>query len=161
MKGGRVVEVRINHVAMSMPLDESTRSDIHGFYGEVFGWTPYSPQEEMGNPLVMLMSDPHVFVFIVDEKEGMIAPPLDHFGIEVFDEAELDEMLAKAKTYRDTDDRVQIIEKKVENHTATRESQSDLVETPGADLVNCYIGYLLPMMVEIQHFRSNYRRDVP
>jgi hypothetical protein len=155
MRGGRAMEVRINHVAMSMPLDESTRSDIHGFYGEVFGWTPYSPPQEMGNPLVMLMSDPHVFLFIVDAKEGMVAPPLDHFGIEVFDEDELDEMLGRAKTYRDKDNRVRIIEKKVERHTADAGARSDSPKTPGADLVNCYIGYLLPMMVEIQHFRAN------
>ena len=85
-----------SRTAMSMPLDESIRADIHGFYNEVFGWTPYTPTGEMGNPLVMLMEDPRVFVFIVDQKEGMVAPPLDHFGIQVFDEDELDEMLGKA-----------------------------------------------------------------
>jgi hypothetical protein len=154
MKGG-VMDIRINHVAMSMPLDEATREDIHGFYSEVFGWTPYSPEGEMGNPLVMLMSDPRLFLFIVDEKEGMIAPPLDHFGIEVFDEDELDEMLGKAKTYQEKDGRVRILEKKVEHHTADAQARPDLADTKGVDLVNCYIGYLLPMMVEIQHFRSN------
>jgi hypothetical protein len=155
MKGGRVTDLRINHVAMSMPLDESTRSDIHGFYSEVFRWTPYSPQGEMGNPLVMLMSDPRLFLFVVDAKEGMVAPPLDHFGVEVFDEDELDDILGKAKTYRDKDDRVRIIDKKVEHHTSDTEARSDVAPAPGVDLVNCYIGYLLPMMVEIQHFRSN------
>jgi hypothetical protein len=149
------MDVRINHVAMSMPLDESIRADIHGFYNEVFGWTPYTPTGEMGNPLVMLMEDPHVFVYIVDQKDGMVAPPLDHFGIQVFDEDELDEMLGKAKTYKEKDDRVRIIDKKVERHTADKEARSDLAEAKGADLVNCYIGYLLPMMVEIQYFRSN------
>jgi hypothetical protein len=150
-----VMDIRINHVAMSIPLDEATREDIHSFYNEVFGWTPYSPEGEMGNPLVMLMSDPRLFLFIVDEKEGMIAPPLDHFGIEVFDEDELDEMLGKAKTYQEKDSRVRILEKKVERHTADAEARPDLANTTGVDLVNCYIGYLLPMMVEIQHFRSN------
>lgn len=85
----------------------------------------------------------------------MVAPPLDHFGIQVFDEDELDEMLGRAKTYKEKDDRVRIIEKKVERHTADKEARSDLAEATGADLVNCYIGYLLPMMVEIQYFRSN------
>jgi hypothetical protein len=149
------MDVRINHVAMSMPLSDTTREDIHGFYNEVFGWTPYSPEGEMGNPLVLLMSDPRLFLFIVDAKEGMIAPPLDHFGIEVSDEDELDEMLGKAKTFQEKDSRVRIIEKKVERHNANAESRPDLAETTGVDLVNCYIGYLLPMMVEIQHFRAN------
>ena len=149
------MDVRINHVAMSMPLDASIREDIHGFYNEVFGWTPYAPIGEMGNPLVLLMPDPRVFVYIVDQEDGMVAPPLDHFGIQVFEEDELDEMLGKAKTYKEKDDRVRIIEKKVEHHTADKEARSDLAEVTGADLVNCYIGYLLPMMVEIQYFRSN------
>ena len=154
-KGDCVMDVRINHVAMSMPLDASIREDIHGFYNEVFGWTPYTPTGEMGNPLVMLMADPRVFVYIVDQEDGMVAPPLDHFGIQVFDEDVLDEMLAKAKTYKEKDDRVRIIDKKVERHTADKEARSDLAEATGTDLVNCYIGYLLPMMVEIQYFRSN------
>ena len=64
-------------------------------------------------------------------------------------------MLGKAKTYKEKDDRVRIIEKKVERHRADKEARSDLAEVTGADLVNCYIGYLLPMMVEIQYFRSN------
>ena len=150
------MEVRINHVAMSMSdaaLDESARSDIHRFYGEVFGWTPYSPEGESGNPLVMLMSDPKLFLFVMNESEGMVAPPLDHFGIEVFDEGELDELLSLAKMFQKKDDRVRIIDKKVTRYSADASLRPDLAESSGVDLVNCYIGYLLPMMVEIQYFR--------
>jgi hypothetical protein len=150
------MEVRINHVAMSMSdaaLDESARSDIHRFYGEVFGWTPYSPEGESGNPLVMLMSDPKLFLFVMNESEGMVAPPLDHFGIEVFDEGELDELLRLAKMFQKKDDRVRIIDKKVTRYSADASLRPDLAESSGVDLVNCYIGYLLPMMVEIQYFR--------
>jgi hypothetical protein len=150
------MEVRINHVAMSMSdaaLDESARADIHRFYGEVFGWTPYSPEGESGNPLVMLMSDPKLFLFVMNESEGMVAPPLDHFGIEVFDEGELDELLRLAKLFQEKDDRVRIIDKKVTRYSADASLRPDLAESSGVDLVNCYIGYLLPMMVEIQYFR--------
>jgi hypothetical protein len=150
------MEVRINHVAMSMSdaaLDESARADIHRFYGEVFGWTPYSPEGESGNPLVMLMSDPKLFLFVMNESEGMVAPPLDHFGIEVFDEGELDELLRLAKMFQKKDDRVRIIDKKVTRYSADASLRPDLAESSGVDLVNCYIGYLLPMMVEIQYFR--------
>ena len=150
------MEVRINHVAMSMSdaaLDESARSDIHRFYGEVFGWTPYSPEGESGNPLVMLMSDPKLFLFVMNESEGMVAPPLDHFGIEVFDEGELDELLRLAKLFQEKDDRVRIIDKKVTRYSADASLRPDLAESSGVDLVNCYIGYLLPMMGEIQYFR--------
>jgi hypothetical protein len=152
------MEVRINHVAMSMSdaaLDDDARSDIHLFYGEVFGWTPYSPEGEPGNPLVMLMSDPRLFLFVMNEKEGMVAPPLDHFGIEVFDEAELDKLLSSARAFQEKDDRVRIIDKKVTRYSADPTARPDLAESKGVDLVNCYIGYLLPMMVEVQHFRVN------
>ena len=136
-------------------LDEAARSDIHRFYGEVFGWTPYSPEGESGNPLVMLMSDPRLFLFVMNEKEGMVAPPLDHFGIEVFDEGELDELLRTARALQEKDDRVRIIDKKVTRYSADSSSRPDQAESKGVDLVNCYIGYLLPMMVEVQHFRVN------
>jgi hypothetical protein len=156
MKGSHVADIRINHVAMSMPesaMDEATRADIERFYGEVYGWTPYTPEGESGSPLVMLMSDPKLFLFVMPEKDGMIAPPLDHFGIEVFEESELDEMLGRAKTFQDKDDRVRIIDKAVKRYTADPELRPDLAGSTGVDLVSCYIGYILPMMVEIQYFR--------
>ena len=45
----------------------------------------------------------------------------------------------RAKAYRDTDDRVDIIDKGLDDY--------DVVK-----IHNCYIGYLLPMMVEVQYF---------
>ncbi len=155
-----MADVRLNHVAVSMPasaMDATTRADIHRFYGEVFGWSPYSPEGETGDPLVMLMSDPRLFLFVIAEEEGggTIARPMDHFGIEVSEERELDEMLARAKTFKDKDDRVRIIDKAVTHHTANPDLRPDLADkTEGVDLVSCYIGYVLPLMVEIQHFRS-------
>jgi hypothetical protein len=89
----------------------------------------------------------------MNESEGMVAPPLDHFGIEVFDEGELDELLRLAKMFQKKDDRVRIIDKKVTRYSADASLRPDLAESSGVDLVNCYIGYLLPMMVEIQYFR--------
>lgn len=152
-----MADVRINHVAVSMPsaaMDAATRSDIERFYGDVFGWVPYTPEGEMGNPLVMLMSDPKLFLFVIAEAEGTVARPMDHFGIEVFEESELDEMLGRAKTYQEKDDRVRIIEKAVHHYTANADLRPDLAaNTEGVDLVSCYIGYILPMMVEIQYFR--------
>jgi hypothetical protein len=72
----------------------------------------------------------------------------------VFEESELDESLRLARLFQDKDDRVRIIDKKVTHYTADTTLRPDLEGSTGVDLVNCYIGYLLPMMVEIQHFRS-------
>jgi hypothetical protein len=151
-----MADIRINHVAMSMPvsqLDAVARDDIERFYGEIFGWAPYSPKDEPGGPLVMLMSDRRLFLFVMPEKEGMVAPPMDHFGIEVFDEGELDDMLGRAKAFQGKDDRVRIVDKAITHYTANPDLRPDLAGSPGVDLVSCYIGYLLPMMVEIQYFR--------
>jgi hypothetical protein len=151
-----MTDVRINHVAMSMPtsaMDEETRADIERFYGEVFRWVPCTVTGESGNPLVMLMTGPKLFVFVYPETEAMVAPQHDHFGIEVFEESELDEILGRATTYKDKDERVRIIEKKVKRYEANTELRPDLEGSTGVDLVSCYVGYILPMMVEIQFFR--------
>jgi hypothetical protein len=52
---------------------------------------------------------------------------------------ELDDMLAKAKAFKEKDARVDIIDRKADEH-------------PGLTLTSFYVGYLLPMMVEVQHF---------
>jgi hypothetical protein len=151
-----MAEARINHVAMSMPfstLDDTGRADIERFYGEVFGWTQHTVPEEAGNPLILLMSDRHLFLYLYPAEEGMVAPPLDHFGIEVFDEDELDEMLGRAKNFKEKDDRVRILEKKVTRYGTSADMAPELAGSTGVDLINCYIGYILPMMVEIQYFR--------
>jgi hypothetical protein len=152
-----MTDVRINHVAFSMPtsvMTEETRHDIQKFYGEVFKWVPCDTGEP-GNPLVMLMSDPKLFVFIFPEDEAMKARPMDHFGIEVFSESELDEALEKAKNFKEKDDRVRIIDKAVHHYAANTELRPDLADKSdsGIDMVSCYMGYILPLMVEIQYFR--------
>jgi len=152
---GDVIQVRINHVAMSMPdalLDEAARADIHRFYGEVFGWTPYTVEGGTGQPLVMLMSDPKLFLFVMNGQDGMVAPPMDHFGVEVAEERELDEILRRATAFREKDDRVRIVDKEVTPYTGDPSLRPDVLGAP-VELVSCYLGYLLPMMVEVQHYR--------
>ena len=67
----------------------------------------------------------------------MTAPRLDHFGLSVGTEAELDDVLAKAKAYQTRDERVDVIDKSVDDHGMLT-------------IASIYVGYLLPMMVEIQ-----------
>jgi hypothetical protein len=69
----------------------------------------------------------------------MSGPRLDHFGLGVATLEELDEFLDRARRYRDKDSRVEIIDKQVEEH-------------PGITLTSFYVRYLLPLMVEVQHF---------
>ncbi len=133
---------RFNHVAMSMPaasLDEQNRADITAFYGEVFGWVEHPTMTEDRTRLVMGVHSYDQFVFLIADEEPMHAPRLDHFGLAVDTVDQLHEVLARAKAYAERDERVDIIDYQVEDHGPLK-------------LHNFYVGYLLPMMVEVQCF---------
>lgn len=133
---------RFNHVAMSMPadaLDEQGRADITAFYSEVFGWEEHPTMTEDRTRLVMGVHSYDQFVFLIADDTPMQAPRLDHFGLSVDTVDQLREVLGRAKAYAERDDRVDIIDYDVEDHGPLK-------------LHNFYVGYLLPMMVEVQCF---------
>jgi len=140
---------RFNHVAMSMDpkvLDEKGRAEVLAFYGEVFGWTEGDNTGETGNPLILYTGAVGEFVYLLpgdpDTGEHMVTPALDHFGFSVRDLDELHGIVDRAKAYAGRDDRVRIID--VHART-THGPEHDYT------LTSAYIGYLLPMMVELQH----------
>lgn len=127
---------------MSVPaalLEPAGRAEILEFYSGVFGWQELPTETIDGQRLVMMAYTFDQFVFLIAEDEPMKAPRLDHFGMGVGTVAELDEFLDRARSFRSRDDRVDLIEKKTEDH-------------PGLALTSFYVGFLLPMMVEVQHF---------
>lgn len=133
---------RFNHVAMSVPadlLDEGGRRDLVDFYSSVFGWQELPTETVDRTKLVLSAYRYDQFVFLIADDSPMNCPRLDHFGMGVGSMQELDDLLAAAKAYKAKDDRVDIIDKKTEHH-------------PGLDLTSFYVGFLLPMMVEVQHF---------
>lgn len=133
---------RLNHVAMSVPaelLGEEGRRDIVDFYSTVFGWEELPTETVIGEKLVLSAYRYDQFIFLIADDPPMRCPRLDHFGMGVDTMEELDDFLARAKAYKERDDRVDIIDKKTENH-------------PGIDLTSFYVGFVLPMMVEVQHF---------
>ena len=145
----------LNHVAMSMDpavLDEQGRADILAFYGEVFGWTEGDNTGERGNPLILYTGAFAQFVYLLpgdpDTGQHMVTPPLDHFGLQVRALDVLEATLARAKAYRARDDRVRIID--IDTRT-THGPTDDYV------LTNAYIGFLLPLMVELQHIQRHDR----
>ena len=136
----------LNHVAMSMDpavLDENGRADVLSFYGEVFGWSEGDNTGEQGNPLILMTGKFGEFIYLLpgDPETGdyMSTPPLDHFGLMVKSREQLDEIIERAKRYAEKDDRVRIID------VHQRAPQG------GYRLTNAYIGFLLPLMVELQH----------
>jgi hypothetical protein len=134
----------LNHVAITLPPREFTaerQKELIDFYGEVFGWYEYRPDEE-GDPLVLAFGESRHYLFIHSGEPALVAPPMAHFGVEVPTLAALDDCLARARAYRQRDDRVIVIDKKSEPQTST---------IGRVTLTNCYIGYLLPLLVELQH----------
>jgi len=134
-----------NHIAVSVPsdqLDERGRREIVDFYSEVFGWQELDMMTLDRKRLVLGAYLIEQFVFIHSDDEPMRAPKMDHFGMGVATEEELDTFLERAKAYQRRDPRVRIIDKHTDDYTRL-------------SLVSFYVGYLLPLMVEVQYFRYN------
>jgi hypothetical protein len=136
---------RLNHVAMTMDpasLDDAGREQIRAFYGDVFGWSEGDNSGESGNPLIMMTGEFMQFVYLLPGDPALACPTLDHFGLQVSSVEEIEMIVGKAKAWEAKDDRVKIIDVKAR-------------ETGGPAgqyvLTSAYIGYLLPMMVELQH----------
>ena len=134
---------RFNHVAMSVPADllgEESRKELCDFYGEVFGWNELPTETVDRKKLVFGVHTIEQFVFLIADEPPMTCPRLDHYGLSVGTEEELDDVLAKAKAYRERDDRVDIVDKNTEDHGMLA-------------ITSFYVAYLLPMMVEVQYWK--------
>jgi hypothetical protein len=137
---------RFNHVAMSLSptsLNEEHRKLRADFYGDVFGWVDLPMMTIDEQRQVFQVHTVEQFVFLIADDPPMTAPRLDHFGLSVGAEEELDDILARAKAWQARDDRVDIIDKKVDDHGMLA-------------ITSIYVRYLLPMMVEIQWW--DYKR---
>jgi hypothetical protein len=140
MTGTKSRPPRFNHVAMSVPaalLEPASRAELTAFYGDVFGWRELDVMTVDGGRLVFGCHTVEQFVFLIADDSPMSCPRLDHYGFSVGAEAELDAILAKAKAWQERDERVEVIDKKVDDHGMLA-------------ITSIYVRYLLPMMVEIQ-----------
>jgi hypothetical protein len=141
----------LNHVAISMArdaLDAAGRADILAFYGDVFGWRELQDQDEPGDPLILATGAFGQFVYLLPSDTPMRTDPMDHFGVLVESLAQLDAILERARMHAARDDRVRIVER----HARTTHG-------PTADytLTSGYVGFALPVMVEIQHLERHPR----
>ena len=135
----------LNHVAISMDpgvLDDDGRRDILDFYGDVFGWTEGDNTGEAGNPLILYTGAFGQFVYLLPASPPLTAPPLDHFGLQVETLTEIHEIVARARRRQERDERVQIIDV----HARTTHGPNQAYT-----LTSAYIGFVLPLMVELQH----------
>jgi hypothetical protein len=135
-----------NHVAISVDatvLDDCGRADLIDFFGQVFEWTEGDNSTEAGNPLILYTGEMRQFLYLLPAAgEFLRAPRLDHFGLEVSSRSGLVAILDRAKSYQQTDPRVNIIDI---DERVTHGTSSDYT------LTNAYIGFLIPLMIELQH----------
>src|SRR5260370_25010391 len=137
---------RFNHVAMSLPaehLDEEHRKLRTDFYSDVFGFVDLPMMTIDRKRQVFQVHNIEQFVFLIADDGGaaMECPRLDHFGLSVGAESELDEILARAKAWQARDDRVDIIDKHVDDHRMLAVTSLDvrylrprLLESPRVDV---------------------------
>lgn len=142
---------RLNHVAISVDssvLDDDGRSAVLDFFGAVFGWTEGDNTGESGNPLILYTGAPAQFVYLLPADPFLVAPSLDHFGLQVSSLAELEGFVERAKAYEERDPRVRIID-----------ISKRVTHGPNADyvLTSAYIGFLMPLMMELQHLERQER----
>ena len=133
---------RFNHVAMTVSrelLEGDGRGDVLDFYGDVFGWTEVTQMTEPGRVLVLQAHRFDQFVFLVGGDEPARLGPRDHFGMAVDTVEELDAVLARAHARAAEDRRVEVIDKTAETFGPVTLTSFDT-------------GFLLPMMIEVQHF---------
>ncbi len=136
----------INHVAISVDaevLDDAGRAALLEFFGDVFGWMEGDNSTERGNPLILYTGEMRQYLYLLPAADDFLqAPRLDHFGLEVASRDELVGILERAKAYQKRDKRVTIIDL---DEMVTHGPTSDYT------LTNAYIGFLIPLMIELQH----------
>ena len=140
---------RLNHVAISMDpalLDDHGRAELLDFYGDVFGWTEGDNTGEPGNPLILYTGTFAQFVYLLPGDPYLRAPAMDHFGLQVSTITELEAIVDRAKARQARDDRVTIIDV----HARTTEGP-----THDYTLTSAYIGFVLPLLVELQHLERH------
>jgi hypothetical protein len=137
---------RINHVAISVDADvlnDEGRAALLDFFAEIFGWTEGDNSTEKGNPLILYTGALRQFLYLLPSTDQfMVAPNMDHFGMEVSSKDELVEILERVRAYQEKDDRVRVTDI---GTMVTRHGDNEYT------LTNVYISFLIPLWIELQH----------
>ena len=140
---------RLNHVAISMDpalLDDNGRAELLDFYGDVFGWTEGDNTGEVGNPLILYTGAFAQFVYLLPGDPYLRAPAMDHFGLQIATMPELEAIVDRVKARMAHDERVTLID------VHARKTEGP---THDYTLTSAYIGFMLPLMIELQHLRRH------
>lgn len=136
----------LNHVALTVPRvlvsEGPQRRALLDFYEHVFGWRAIDLMSVEGERVVLHLHQLTHFLYLVGGDEPAVAPPGDHFGIEVYERDTLEAIVARARAFRDErDERVEVTDVTVEDYGSIR-------------IHNVYVRYLLPLMIEVQFYEG-------
>ena len=132
--------MRFNHMELTLPvgsLDETLRSDLRAFYGEVLGWTTMDVPL-LGQTTFYMGPDDGQFILLAEHARPMQSPGFDHLGLLVESRSEVDEILERCKKFQEHDSRMKI------------KQYEDLVQGP-VTVRAFYVKYLLPIYFDVQH----------
>ena len=131
---------RFNHMELTLPLGQlaESRREIALFYQDLLGWDSLDVPI-LGQLGLLLRTDPETsqFILVTEQNKYLQSPGYDHLGLLYDTRAEVDELLEKAKKWRERDPRVQIKE------------YEDLV-TGDHTTHAFYVKHLLPIWFDVQ-----------
>ena len=133
--------MRFNHMELTFPrgtLTTEVREEIDAFYEGVFGWTGVDAEVVGQMCHILLSEEAQQFILLAESDKPMQSPGYDHLGVLCDTRDEVDELLERAKRWREKDDRVQITE-----------FADDLVQGP-VTVHAFYVKYLLPIRFDVQ-----------
>jgi hypothetical protein len=133
---------RFNHVAMSLPADllgEESRLDLCRFFSEVLGFEEMPTMTEDRRRLILGCVHWDQFIFLISNDTPMDCPRLDHYGFSVGSLDELRGIQERAEAFRQSDDRVDLIDLHVDDQGMVK-------------IHSVYVAYILPMMCEFQYW---------
>jgi hypothetical protein len=133
---------RMNHVAMSVrpeDLDEANRADLVRYFDQVLGFEEMPTMTVDRERLIFGCGHWDQFIFLIAEDDPMRCPRMDHYGFSVSSRDELDAAWERAKVFRETDDRVDIVDPSIDDQGVVK-------------IHSVYLGYQLPLMLELQYW---------
>ena len=136
--------MRFNHMELTFPrgtLEPAFRKEVADFYGDVFGWEARDV-DVVGKNCLYLQVDEGQFLLCAESGKPMSSPGYDHLGLLMDTRQDVDDTLAKVKTFAETDDRVKIKE------------YEDLV-MERVTVHAFYVKYLLPIYFDVQVIEVN------